>query len=58
MHGSSGVKGDGMVLEIMVVTGSDEGKMAEQKPEENWVDQEEIQKGDERLVYDCCDLHD
>ena len=42
----------------MVVTGLDEGKMAEQKPEEIWVDQEEVQKGDEWLVYDCCDLHD
>ena len=60
MHGSSGLKGDETLSEMMVGTGSarSEGMMAEQKPEENWVHWEEVHPGDEQLVYDCCDPHD
>ena len=59
MHGSSGLKGDETLSEMMVGTGlaRSEGMMAEQKPEENRVHWEEVHPGDEQLVYDCCDPH-
>ena len=53
MHVSSGLKGDGMKLGIMIA--HSEGKMVEQEPEENWVHQGQIYQGDEQLAYDCCD---